>query len=418
MRTGCELLPSLLHASAAPSALDRLEGLAAEDWEDLLQQAEHHQVTPLLHRAVQERHASVPAVVRERLELSCFRTAAGSAKLFLELAAVLEALRAAGIPVLVLKGAHLAELVYRDVSLRPMSDVDLLVRRADLPSAERVLLGLGYHPQATPGGIQDYSTHRHLPPFIKSGAVPIEVHRSIDESGCFQIDAEGLWERARTARIAGVEALVLNPEDLLQHLCLHTAFQHGFRAPLRQIYDIVAAIDHYGPELYWHVLVRAAERSGLGKVCYYALAAAESLLGARVPPEALAALETSDCDPRMVAVIREYVLLQSSHQAPGSIQEMFQAQGRWERMRLLLRSLFPAPALLRETYSLAPGSKAVYVYYLIRPWHLVLQSGRFLTQLASRGSQARMALDTEAKGRLIRRQLEAEPLRQKEAQGR
>lgn len=418
MHTECELLPRLLHASANPTAVDELKSLRAEDWDSLLQQAEYHGVTPLLHRALQERQAALPAGVQERLELSSSGTAADNTKLYLELAAVLEALRTAGVPVLVLKGAHLAEIVYRDVALRPMGDVDLLVRRTDLSCAERAMLGLGYRPQIAPGGIQDYSAHRHLPPFLKDGAVPIEIHRSIDESGCFHIDAEGLWERARTVRIAGVEALVLSPEDLLLHLCLHTGFQHGFRIPLRMICDIVATIRHHGPELDWRRLVRAAERSGLSKVCYYTLAVARSLLGAGVPTKALAALESSGGDPRMVAVIQEYVLLHPAYRAPGGIHEMFQARGRWKEIGSLLRSLFPSPARLREIYALAPGSKAVYGYYLIRPWDLFLRRFRFLAQLASRGSAARLALDLEAKGRLIRRHLEAEPLRPEEAQGR
>jgi hypothetical protein len=402
MYTGCALLPRLLLSTADPTAIGELKGLRAEDWDDLLQQAEHHQVTPLLHRALRERHSVPPADVMERLELSYFNTAAGSARLFSQLAAVLEALRTAGVPVLVLKGAHLAEIVYRDVTLRPMRDVDLLVKEPDLPRAEQALLGLGYSPQT---GIQDYSEHRHLPPFIKAGAVPIEIHRSIDTSG---VHGGRLWEGARAARIAGVETLVLSPEDLLLHLCLHTAYQHGFRAPLRQLYDIAVAIRHYGRELDWQRLVRAAEASGLSQACFYTLAVAESLLGADVPKETLAALETPGCDRGMVAVIREYVLLLPSHRAPGGIQEMFQARGWRERMRSLVRSLFPSPARLREIYSLAPGSKAAYGYYLIRLWDLFLRRGRFLAQLASRGSEARLALDAEAKGLLIRRQLERE----------
>lgn len=87
---------------------------------------------------------------------------------------------------------------------------------------------------------------------------------------------------------------------------------------------------------------------------------------------------------------------------------MFQSRGWQERMRSLVRSLFPSPARLREIYSLAPGSKAAYAYYLIRPWDLLLRRGRFLVQLSSRGSEARLVLDTEAKGLLIRRQLRRE----------
>ncbi|HEV2853354.1 MAG TPA: nucleotidyltransferase family protein [Thermoanaerobaculia bacterium] len=419
LRVGCELLSRLLHPSADQISLTELKSLGPGDWDDLLEQAEHHQVSPLLHRALDdpERRAVVPAAAMERLEVSYFNTAAGNASLFAQLKGVLEALRAAGIPVIALKGAHLAEIVYGNLTLRSMGDVDVLVRREDLPRVEQVLTGLGYHPQEIHSA-RDYSVHRHLLPFVKAGAFPIEIHRTIDESGQFAIDVEGLWERARPARIAGVEALVLSPEDLLLHLCLHTAFQHGFRVPLRQICDLAAAVRHYGRELDWRGLVRAAETSGLSKVCYYALAVAESLLGAGVPAETLATLQVSGGEERMVAVIREYVLVHPSHRAPGGIKEVIQAQGAWERMRSLLQSVFPSPARLREIYSLAPGSKAVYGYYPVRLWDLLVRRGGFLAQLASRGSEARAALDVEAKGLLIRRQLEEKPLRRGEAGGR
>ncbi|HKV11596.1 MAG TPA: nucleotidyltransferase family protein [Thermoanaerobaculia bacterium] len=416
---GCELLSRLLHPGGPRTTLAELQSLDPDDWGDLLDQAEHHQITPLLHRALQEpeRRAVVPAAVMGQLEISYFNTAAGSARIVSQLQAVLEASRAAGVPVLVLKGAHLAEVVYGDVTLRPMGDIDLLVKEADLSRAAQVLLGLGYGPQDTPGAKKDYSAHRHLPPFTRKGAVPIEVHGTIDESGRFRIDAEGLWQRAKTARIAGVEARVLGPEDLLLHLCLHTGFQHNFRVPLRQIYDIAATVRHYEQELDWQAFVRMAEASGLSRVCYYALAAAESLLGVAAPAEALTAL-AAGCDEATVTVIREYVLLSQSHRAPEGVKDMMQARGTRGRIRSLLRSIFPPPARLREIYALAPGSRAVYAYYPVRLWDLLVRRGGFLAQLASRGSEARVALDLEAKSLLIRRRLEEKPLRRGEARGR
>jgi hypothetical protein len=418
--TGCELLSRLLHPDGPQATLAELQELGSDGWDDLLDQAEHHQVAPLLHRALQEpeRRAVVPVGAMERLEGSYFNTAAGSARIFSQLQAVLEASRAAGVPVLVLKGAHLAEAVYEDVTLRPMGDVDLLVKGVDLPRAEQILLDLGYGPQEVPGSKKDYSVHRHLPPFVKKGAVPIEIHGTIDESDRFRIDVEGLWQRARTARIAGVEALVLGPEDLLLHLCLHTAFQHGFRVPLRQIYDIAATVRRYGQELDWQGLVRTAQAAGLCRVCYYALASAESLLGVAAPAEALAALRPEGGEDEVVRVIREYVLLNPSHRAPGGVKDMMQAQGTRERTKSLFRSVFPPPDRLREIYSLAPGSLAVYGYYPVRLWDLLVRRGGFLAQLASRGSEARVALDMEAKSLLIRRQLEERPLRPGEARSR
>ena len=64
----------------------------------------------------------------------------------------------AGVPFLVLKGAALAHLVYGDPRLRPMRDVDLLIRKADAGRALDVLTRCGFRP----GGIAVPSRHHHL----------------------------------------------------------------------------------------------------------------------------------------------------------------------------------------------------------------------------------------------------------------
>lgn len=66
--------------------------------------------------------------------------------LFQELRRILQALNNGRIKVMVLKGASLAETVYKNPVLRPMSDLDLLIREKNLGEVERKLLDLGYSP--------------------------------------------------------------------------------------------------------------------------------------------------------------------------------------------------------------------------------------------------------------------------------
>jgi Uncharacterised nucleotidyltransferase len=63
---------------------------------------------------------------------------------------VSSAMAQAGVPLLVLKGAALAQLVYEDPRLRPMRDVDLLVRKTDARRALDVLMRCGF-PAGRPG---------------------------------------------------------------------------------------------------------------------------------------------------------------------------------------------------------------------------------------------------------------------------
>jgi hypothetical protein len=61
-----------------------------------------------------------------------------------ELGAVLQSLATAGVTPVLLKGAALARTVCDNPGPRPMDDVDLLLREADVPAALRELAALGY----------------------------------------------------------------------------------------------------------------------------------------------------------------------------------------------------------------------------------------------------------------------------------
>ncbi len=95
-------------------------------------------------------------------------------RLYRELAQVVRACNDAGVPVILLKGAHLAEAVYGNIALRPMVDVDLLVKQADLMRVHDILIGQGY--ALAEKSDAACSVVRHMPPFTKDGVPRIEIH--------------------------------------------------------------------------------------------------------------------------------------------------------------------------------------------------------------------------------------------------
>lgn len=111
----------------------------AYDWNEVVDAAAYHNLSPLLFKRLKQggTWTCVPADAWERLRLAYFASANRNRRLYLQLRPLLAGLRTAGIPVIVLKGAYLAEAVYGDIALRPMGDVDLLVPSADLPGARQ-----------------------------------------------------------------------------------------------------------------------------------------------------------------------------------------------------------------------------------------------------------------------------------------
>ena len=215
-----------------------------------------------------------------------------------------------GIPVVLLKGAVLAPLVYRDIAVRPMGDLDLLVRRSDVEAADQLVRGLGYVQRvATPSHHPAWG-HQHLPPYVSSdGALLIELHHDIVPAGAFDMPIEDLWARSRPVRVSSVRALSFAPEDLLLHLCLHLAYSHVFSGMLKWICDIAAVIRAYGDELDWDELVRRAQIYSAGRHIHYALWLASAMVDATVPESVVRALEHHRVRPRLRDISLKLVIV-------------------------------------------------------------------------------------------------------------
>lgn len=176
-----------------------LSVLTDEGWTALIEMATRHGVAPLLYQRLKAPPLAgcVPDDVRERLRGLYLNTAARNVRLYEELRPLLLALHEVGIPVLVLKGAYLAEQVYCNIALRPMSDIDLLVPASRAREVWRVVKDLGYR-------LIYPATETLIPSFGKdfvcqkpNGFAPVEVHWTIkitDEKDC--MDGEELWQNA------------------------------------------------------------------------------------------------------------------------------------------------------------------------------------------------------------------------------
>ena len=377
-----------------------LDGLPPAAWQALVRSAVRHDVAPLLHHrlAAAAPRAPVPPRLVRALREAYLRTAARNMLLRQALSKVLAALRRDAIPVIVLKGAHLMEVVYDTIALRPMSDIDVLVRRSDVRQAEADLAALGYIlATPSPARRRHYEeSHFHLP-YWGPGGVVIEVHWDLAEpAGPVRVDLDGLWERASPVTLADVETLALSPEDLILHLCFHAAYQHRFEMGLRPLCDIAETVRRFEEDLDWRRLERTATAWGVARWAYCGLHLAGVMLGARIPESTLDRLKPDDLGPQSVAVIRDYLLgpVPAVH-VPVALQWAMRREGIRGRAAALLRGILPTPEELRRIYDLPPGSPRVYPYYLLRPFDLVRRAGADVLRLALRTKAGRRSLARE-----------------------
>ncbi len=354
----------------------RLGRISMSDWDHVIQLAIRHEIAPLLYYRLKkfDRIADVPPEIVQRLQEIYFCNAANNMRLYSDFSEVCNVLTGQGIEVVALKGLHLAEVVYGDVALRQMNDMDLLVRKQDLLRARDALLEMGYRSGTRARVEEQCLTHHHLVPFTKRGAPPIEIHWSITPPNSpFKLDMDELWERAERATIAGAPVLLLSPEDLLLHLCLHVSFNHEFTFfALKNACDIHETMSYYQDDIDWDRIVATASSREADRYLYCTLSVVRGLLGTVMPSPICNRMRDRGSEKALVEALVSRVLfpsllerfLASSLQKPALLSRIKNAETSVGKAMLFFKSLFPSVEHVREKYSLFHGSKKVFLFYL------------------------------------------------------
>jgi hypothetical protein len=153
------------------------------------------------------------------------------------LARSLDALRKAGIEPLVVKGMVLAYQLYSDVAQRPLSDVDLRVRRREYLPAVRALLARGWR--------IDYTSKQLGAIGFVVGRALVEIECTVGPPGLCGLGIARMTDRARPRRLPN-GITVLEP-DVVDHAILLAvnAFKDKLvDCPRWSVDDLVAIASH------------------------------------------------------------------------------------------------------------------------------------------------------------------------------
>ena len=226
-----------------------------QEWTKLLNESEAQGLSPLLYHQL-HRYAldTLPTTINRTLKLQYLRHRYRNQIQIAALYDILQLYQKVGIDVLVLKGAALCHLLYSDPALRPMSDIDLLVKPQDAIRAHQLLKQLGF----TVPNIKDkWMQHHHLPEAQKQQdgiMVIVEIHHNVFHRA---LPVSMIW--ADTHRpfmpfsLGDMTAFTLSYEDMLWHLCHHAVI---LGEPFKLIYvaDIVGFAEKFIDKIDWNVM--------------------------------------------------------------------------------------------------------------------------------------------------------------------
>src|SRR5207244_11279390 len=158
------------------------------------------------------------------------------------------------------------------LGLRPLGDIDLLLRPSDLPSVIAWLRKRDYQPVSSSS------------PFFSRGVVSFDLHTEIVGSEwvgrkgrVFRLDPATLWREATPLEPDDPSTLVLSPVHLQLQLVVH-ALKHSY-SRLIWLVDLALVL----ADAPWPTLLEQARASGTLRPLAYAVSVLDLLLGLEVP---------------------------------------------------------------------------------------------------------------------------------------
>ncbi|MFQ5933775.1 MAG: nucleotidyltransferase family protein, partial [Dehalococcoidia bacterium] len=259
------------------------------DWPGLLEQADRHGIVPLLYHHLQGiTDVVIPEAALTELAHRSRKCLVWNLCLHREQVSLLEEFNQAGIPVTPLKGFLLADMLYGDLALRPMCDIDLLVRPEDVAKGEQALLRAGYIRSLPPEHDADLYHYAYTKDCEGGASVIVELHWDLAKSHAARLDVREVWRSGSRGTWEGQEIWTMALPDLFLYLCLH-AVKDGLGS-LRVLLDIALTIEHFGKILPWEELVGKIRAAQIRMPVYLSLLQSREFLGAQVPVEFLAAI--------------------------------------------------------------------------------------------------------------------------------
>ena len=288
--TGLSPEAAVVYATAGPfDQDDRIRRLVSGsfDWHRFLWIAVRERAVSVAWRRFQRMDLQVPHEVGAQLQRHTMVADFTAARLEARLEETLEALHAACVEPVLLKGAALARVLFSSFRDRPMGDIDLLVKRDEAARSLAAVRAKEWEVVPEFSAV-DYARHHHLPPMVDStGAGRLELHTALFVEGHpFGAFSDAVYHRSRS--VSEGYGRVPDEVHLALHLCLHLAWSHvmGLGA-WRAFYDLSSLVEH--DRLEWKELVDEAKVYRASSCCYWTLRLASDMAGVAVPRDVIRA---------------------------------------------------------------------------------------------------------------------------------
>ena len=347
-----------------------------EHW---LQLIKDHRLGPLLYwRLSRERpNLQIPEEIAVWIKHSYRQSTLRHLALQRELIRLQRMLSASSFPFIALKGAFLAFHSYPNPGLRPLRDIDILVRPQDAMKVFQLLVDAGYQQHLVSASAESIQgIRKHLPPLSSPDLkISIEIHTRLTDPGSTQYDAvedilsENAFNEAYYRSLSSIDIRYLSPTRLLLHLIVHAVYDHQFNNGPLFISDVYYLLEKESID--WSLFWKWVKQGGWERGTVLAL----SLIGSYHPDLKFEWPEYPYANPsnEIVEQAAKLTLAEFKYRGRTKIFSILFASMA-NMTKILSEKFFPSKKVLNSFYSGASTPWLGWIYYPYRWLRLLLYS--------------------------------------------
>ena len=332
------------------------------DWAKLIAPIRFHSLSPLIVKHISENN------LQNNLPSSSWDKTLGFARTQtvrrLKLIAVFQELSAIfkenNIEFILLKGLYLSDNFYSNPTLRPMQDIDILVKEETLSRVITILESSGATRLVELQSEYINSLLQHIPPFIYKD-VMLEVHTNIVAANLpYSFTPDLLWSNISNHQIQKTNTLVFNPELNLVYLCIHL-FRHLRTAKFKLIWftDILQFLSKTTSLDYAVLKSLAAETrsdEAIGQIFFFLQNFWNQKTIADFP------IPIIEPDERILRNFQNGLLRGQNPDEFSNFEAWKQIPGIFNKLRYLSGIAFPSSAYMKKKYSLSSSLLLIPIY--------------------------------------------------------
>ena len=391
MHSSCPEHEILFGAGRREVDLERLRAQVKQvgDWDYLLNTANVHGLTPLLHKQLHSFAPDLtPVNVLSRLKLQSVANTQNVLHLVGKQLKLYRAFKDENIPVAILKGSVLAQMAYGDLSLRHAGDIDVLITRADFNRAKSMLEALGYQmtPSLTPAHLASHVRSHCEIQFVRDDwFTVVDLHWALaPKNFVFKLETDEVLARLQRVEVAGVEIETLGTEDLILYLSMHGA-KHLWRAIewISSLGELIRSAE----SIAWETVVERAEKAHATRMLGLGLRLVEIVSAVEIPRKVL---ETTDREAGMKKMAEQilsqvFAIAGPADSTETNLYNLRIMDRKRDALVSALRAIFVPTFTDWSSLHLPPSLHPLY--YAYRPLRLSrIYSTSLLQKLTSKGA--------------------------------